>query len=322
MSGILTVGDRYGSSLLGLTEKGSALARLRGLSVSVVCFCPKFSNEETGLLIAAGARRVLHAAVDPEDLNGELPAAEALAGLIRRSAPDAVLFVSSVFMRNVAPMTAALLQCGLTADCTELSWDMDGRLLQIRPTFGGTRIATIVDRFGPAMATVRKGVFPPSVTNGLPGAEAERLELPEPPCRWLTQSITETVGGSRLSEAKVILSAGLGIGSAENFGRLCRLAESVGAAVGASRAAVAAGFAPYSCQIGQTGLSVRPELYCAFGISGAVQHLGGIVGAKRICAVNRDPEAPIHRYSDISVVADCMDAAERLLAELTLQNGG
>lgn len=317
MSGILTVVDCFGESLLGLTEKSAELARARGLSVTVLCFCPAITTAEAGMLKAAGARRILCAAENPKIMGGERSAAEALAGFIRRDASDAVLFLSSVFTQTVAPMTAALLHCGLTADCTALAWEERGGLMQTRPTFGGTRAATVVNRSGPVLATVRKGVFLPTVKTGLSGATVEAFSCPRHASVWIDEQELITAESTRLSDAKVILSAGLGIGSAENFGKLCRLAEKIGASVGASRAAVAAGFAPASCQIGQTGLSVRPDIYCAFGISGAVQHLSGITGAGSIFAVNRDPNAPIHQYSDISVISDCAEVLDCLFVELS-----
>ena len=315
MREILIAGDRVDSALVGLTEKDAALAAAGGCALTVLCFCLELTKEETGMFIAAGAGKVLQAALDPEDINSEQPAAEWLSAYVRQYSPAAVLFSGSLFLKTVAARAAVRLDCGLTADCTELSWDESGKLLQTRPTFGGRQLAVIGSRTEPVLATVRKGVFPPSVPEGQTAAEAERIPMPDLPVRWTETGKTEAAGAETLSGAKVILSAGLGIGSAENFRKLEKLAEKVGAAVGASRAAVAAGFAPPSCQIGQTGLSVRPQLYVAFGISGAVQHMSGLLGAKQIISVNRDPDAPIHRFSDLSLTADCTEVLDRLLKE-------
>ena len=125
--------------------------------------------------------------------------------------------------------------------------------------------------------------------------------------------LESTGSTSELTGAKIVLSGGIGLGSRENFEKLFTLARLTGAAVGASRAAVAAGYASYMHQVGQTGVSVNPELYIAFGISGAVQHLSGIMGANRIVAVNTDPKAPIHSYCDCSVIADCVEVLDSLI---------
>lgn len=128
-----------------------------------------------------------------------------------------------------------------------------------------------------------------------------------------TRIIEDAVFGTDLTGANIIVSGGLGMGSRENFKKLHTLADMLGAAVGASRAAVAAGYAGYAHQVGQTGVSVRPDIYIAFGISGAVQHLSGISGAKKIYAVNHDPKAPIHEYADFSVIADCTSVLDKLI---------
>jgi len=320
MSGILIAGTRYEPALLGLVEKGRTLADERGMPVTAVCFCPSLTDGEAGLLKAGGADRIIHIAMDPEDLNMEQTAIEILAEHIRQTSPAAVLFLNCVFLGVVAPGTAATLRCGLTADCTGLEWSEAGDLLQTRPTFGGKKLATIKSSGSPAMASVRKGVFAPTVSSAAAPCDIERVEAAPQNPMWMRQKVLEVIGTEDLSDAKLILAGGLGIGSRENFEKLKKIAGAVGASVGASRAAVAAGYAPYQYQIGQTGVTVQPELYCAFGISGAVQHLSGIMGAKRIYAVNRDPNAPIHAYSDYSLVADCESVLDSLIELLFVKD--
>ena len=151
------------------------------------------------------------------------------------------------------------------------------------------------------MATVRPGLFRPAENPRAPEVIREHYAPLEPRVRQT--AFTPYAEGLPLTQADVIFAAGLGIGSKEGFQKLQRIAERFGAAVGASRAAVDAGFAPYRCQIGLTGVTVCPKLYIAVGISGAVQHLAGMSGAERIVAVNPDPKAPIFDYADYGVVA-------------------
>ena len=227
-----------------------------------------------------------------------------------------MLFEYSVFTSSIAPAIAAALRRGITADCTELAWDDAYGLLQIRPTFGGRETAVNISKSAPYIATVRKGVFGCKKTAVRTSAKTfVRLTLDdagEEPFELL--KVLESTGStSELTGAKIVLSGGIGLGSRENFEKLFTLARLTGAAVGASRAAVAAGYASYMHQVGQTGVSVNPELYIAFGISGAVQHLSGIMGANRIVAVNTDPKAPIHSYCDCSVIADCVEVLDSLI---------
>lgn len=219
-----------------------------------------------------------------------------------------VLAPASVQMRAVMPMVAARLKAGLTADCTHLSMEK-GKLIQTRPAFGNSLMADIetVSRF--TFATVRENTFPPKKHNktgkiiGLNPDFSEKVKQIafEPFCQ-----------GMPLTAAKIIVAGGLGIGSKEGFQRLTALAQKLGGALAASRAAVDAGFAPYRCQVGITGATVCPELYIAIGISGAVQHLSGMSGAGKVIAINQDPKAPIFDYADYGIVANWEDAIKQL----------
>lgn len=256
------VTEKLSASALGLIRKAEELAKERSLALRVI------ELARTGLLSR------------PAELLKELTA------LFSQIGPTAILFEKTTLLSDIAPAFAALTGSGITADCTALEWDERYGLLQIRPTFGGRRIAVNRSLSPPYVATVRRGVF---------GGGA----------------ITDE-GGDDLETAPLVLSGGMGLGCKEHFDGLFRLAGKTGAEVGASRAAVAAGYVSYDRQIGQTGVSVRPLLYVAFGISGAVQHLSGILNAERVIAVNRDPAAPIHRFSDYSLIADAPEVLSAL----------
>ena len=311
------VGSEVSPSFMGLCAQASALANEQGLSLYAIVVNEALSDIETGRLKACGANRVMHIALSDADVNSEPAAVACLERLAGEEEPVFILFESSVFFCSVAPMLAARLDCGITADCTELSWSGERLLRLTRPAFGGKKLAHNENKNNPTLATVRKGVFKHIPVGDIVPEKAEQPACPAAGEYWLCKSLAQAVKSKMdLPGAKVIVSGGLGMGTKANYEKLYTLAEKLGASVGASRAAVAAGFAGYEHQVGQTGVSVRPEIYLAFGISGAVQHLAGISGAKYIYAVNSDPKAPIHEYSDYSVIADCVEVVDRLIAML------
>ena len=311
------IGSEVSPSFMGLCNNCSALAKEQGLQLYSIVVCEALTDAETGMLKACGADRVMHVALSDADANNEPAAVACLEKLAAEEEPVFVLFESSAFFCSVAPMLAAKLDCGITADCTELSWSGERLLRLTRPAFGGKKLAHNENKNNPTLATVRKGVFKYSPDNAGPAEKAEELNVPELDAHWACKSLEQAIKNKTdLAGAKIIVSGGLGMGTKANYEKLYVLAEKLGACVGASRAAVAAGFAGYEHQVGQTGVSVRPEIYLAFGISGAVQHLAGISGAKYIYAVNSDPKAPIHEYSDYSVIADCVEVVDKLIAML------
>lgn len=225
-----------------------------------------------------------------------------------------VLAPATVAMRNIMPMLAWRLNAGLTADCTAL--EMEGEtLLQTRPAFGNSLMASIRSLSPIQMATVRPGTFRPV---------ERKADTPEIiPEDGLTEtekvrelSFTEFAGGKPLSQANVILAGGMGLGSKEGFEKLAKLASKLGAGLAASRSAVDAGYAPFRCQVGMTGVTVCPRLYIAVGISGAVQHLAGMSGSEKVIAINSDPKAPIFGYADYGYVGDWETIIDRLLEEI------
>ena len=228
--------------------------------------------------------------------------------------PWAFLFPATAKGRMVAAMLSVNLKTGLTADCIELSVE-DGYLKQTRPAFGGSLMADILCKHSyPQMATVQKGVFPVPKEGSAGKAEIRKCALAEKKdgrIRVLKHN-GESSEETSLGEAKIVLAGGMGLETKENFALLKETAEMIGAVPAASRAAVNAGLAPYAWQVGQSGKTIRPEIYIACGISGAVQHLAGIQGAGCIVAVNKNQKAPIFDHADIGITEDCVTFLKNL----------
>ena len=224
-----------------------------------------------------------------------------------------VLAPATVFMRNVIPRLAHHLKVGLTADCTQLQLEGE-KLIQTRPAFGNSLMATIRTCSSIQMATVRTGVFPPEEKKILnPTVLREAFHLSEGSVTL--RALLRDTEGAPLSQGSIVVAGGVGIGSREGFQKLERLANQWGGALAATRGAVDAGFAPYACQVGMTGVTVCPKVYVAVGISGAVQHLAGMSGSEKVIAVNSDPKAPIFDYADLGIVADWETVIDQLLEE-------
>ncbi|MBC7340151.1 MAG: electron transfer flavoprotein subunit alpha [Firmicutes bacterium] len=260
-------------------------------------------------LIARGADEVL-VVDDPAlaDLREE-PVATALADLVRERKPEIFLFGATALGRSLAPRLAARLGTGLTADCTGLDIDPGRRILvQTRPAFGGNLMAVVVcPHHRPQMATARPRVFRPLAPDA--SRRGEVITFPVDGSRLLSRTrlldyaeeVTEMV---KLEDADIIVAGGRGLGGAEHFSLLFELARLLGGAVGASRAAVDAGWIPYYHQVGQTGKTVAPKVYIAVGISGAIQHLAGMSSADVIVAINKNPQAPIFKVANYGIVGD------------------
>lgn len=238
--------------------------------------------------------------------------ADFLAQKIKQWGSRIVLAPATIQMRNIMPILAWKLGAGLTADCTAL--EMSGEnLMQTRPAFGNSLMATIRALSEIQMATVRPGTY-----------RAE--ERPAPVVEVISEeytveeavkelSFSRFTQGKPLSQAEIIIAGGMGVGSKESFQKLEELAAKLGAGLGASRTAVDAGFAPFRCQVGMTGVTVCPKLFIAVGISGAVQHLAGMSGSGKVIAINSDPKAPIFDYADYGIVGDWETVIDQLLEE-------
>jgi electron transfer flavoprotein alpha subunit len=238
------------------------------------------------------------------------PYTDAICHLIDKYKPEIILMGATGQGRDLAGAVATIVKTGLTADCTGLGIDDKRNLMQTRPAFGGNIMATIMcDRFRPQMATVRPHVMPmPERQQGRKGAVIhEDFSLRE---EDVLVKIIEVLSDRHdiekidIAGAEVIVSGGRGLMNKENFSLLQELADELGGVVGASRSAVDAGWMPHGRQVGQTGKTVRPRIYIACGISGAIQHLVGMQDSDLIIAINRDPEAPIFQVATYGIVGD------------------
>jgi len=237
---------------------------------------------------------------------------QVLTGIIQKFKPEIVLTGATTIGRSLIPRVAVQLKTGLTADCTGLDIDEEkGMLLQTRPAFGGNILATIIcPNRRPQMATVRHKVMKEAEVNKKNTGEIIELDANEFNFKARTNlaDIVEVIEGTvNLAEADIIVSGGRGIGSQDNFKILEEFAKTIGAAVGASRAAVDSGYIPYSHQVGQTGKTVCPKIYFACGISGQIQHLVGMQSSDVIVAINKDPDAPIFKVATYGIVGDLFE---------------
>jgi electron transfer flavoprotein alpha subunit len=269
-----------------------------------------------------GARRV-HVNEDPAfaEYLAE-PAADCLAALVAEGRPDVILFGFSPDPREVAGRLAARLGTGLIANAMDVEAAGDGFVARV-PYFGGAKVATYRANTSPAIVLLRPKSFEISECGG----EAEVVEVSAAigdgsRRARIVETRTEAADKVKLEDARVVVSGGRGLGGPENFHYVEELADALGGAAGASRAIVDAGWVPYSMQVGQTGKTVRPGVYIAAGISGAMQHTVGMKGAKVIVAINKDPDAPILKMADLGVVGDALKILPKLTEAVRAKKGG
>lgn len=301
-----------------LLAKARELADGRGCAVSALLAGPA-PAPAARQLIEAGADTV-YACDDPR-LDGRDAALHArwVGDLIASHRPETVLFGATPFGRELAPMVAQLARTGLTADCTALALDAaSGLLEQTRPAFGGNLMATITcPEHRPQMATVRPGVFAAAVPDAARTGSVVATRLAPsaaPRVRLLDHEASRE--GASLAGAERLVVIGRGIGSKKNVPLMRHLADALGAQLGCTRPLVESGWLEYPHQVGQTGVSVAPKLLLSIGVSGAIQHVAGIGGARTIVAVNEDPSAPIFGVAHYQVVGDAIEIAEELVARL------
>ena len=327
--GVFVFAEQDGGTLadvsLELLSKGRELAEALDQHLAAVVCGHKLAKQPQDL-IAHGCDVVYVADDEALAVYRTLPYARVLCEVIEANSPDIVLFGASPTGRDLAPRVASRLRTGLTADCTNLrigdhtdpvsKTEYRDLLYQIRPAFGGNIIATIVTpNHKPQMATVREGVMrlpepDPSRTGDIVPVRVELDDEAE------AVRILERVRAERtvnLKGAKVIVSGGAGVGSAEGFELIRELAHALGGEVGASRAAVDAGHIGRDHQVGQTGTTVRPKLYIAAGISGSVQHRAGMSEAGKIIAINTDPDAPIFSFAHYGIVGDLFEVIPMMI---------
>lgn len=235
----------------------------------------------------------------------------ALAAIIAKAQPAIVMFGATGWGKEVSARVAAKLDWGLATDCTAAQME-NGALVLTRPMFAGKAIAQVKANGFPVMVSMRPNIIPPvEADKSAAPVEAVAVTLKEPRAK-VVETVVKQKSKVDLGEASVVVSGGRGVKGPEGFVPLNELADTLNAAVGASRAAVDAGWIDYTHQVGQTGKTVAPKLYLAAGISGAIQHLAGMSSSKVIVAVNKDPDAPIFKVADYGIVADLFDVVPAL----------
>ena len=297
--------QKVGIELIGIASK---LAADLGQDVVAVLL----GKEVKGLaenLIHHGANKVICVEDPILEHYATEPYTKALNAIVEAKKPEIVLYGATSIGRDLAPRVSARVHTGLTADCTKLEIDPETKLLLMtRPAFGGNIMATIVCKeFRPQMATVRPGVMQalPTDTSRTGEVELFKVEFTDADMNIkIREVIKEKHAKVDITEAKVLVSGGRGIGNAEYFDVLKELADELGGLVTSSRANVDAGWIGRERQVGQTGKTVRPDLYMACGISGAIQHLAGMEDSEFIVAINKDAQAPIFDVADLGVVGD------------------
>jgi electron transfer flavoprotein alpha subunit len=310
---------------LELVCKGAELARELNVKTEAVLLGQNL-DPLVATLHAYGCDNVF-VADDPRlGLFSALPYAKVIVDLVNKEKPNIFMFGATPVGRSLAPRIASKLLAGLTADCTDLRIDdfedkaqkkvLKQKLMQIRPAFGGNIIATIATSWDdPQMVTVREGVMRLDEPEEGRTGDVTPVEINLDDADLLMDIIerSKTERSVNLKGSQIIVSGGYGVGSKEGFDLIKRLAATVGGVVGASRAAVDAGWIDHDHQVGQTGVTVRPRLYIACGISGSVQHRAGMAESSKIVAINSDPDAPIFSVAHYGIVGDLHDVIPKLI---------
>ncbi|MBP1925974.1 electron transfer flavoprotein alpha subunit [Sedimentibacter acidaminivorans] len=310
---------------LELIGKGKELAKDLQTTVTAVLL-GKDMLDEAKKLNYAGADKVIYIDDDALDVYMTEPYVHALHTVVMDKKPEIVLFGASAIGRDLAPRVSARVHTGLTADCTSLDIAQDDddkeklNLMMTRPAFGGNIMATIAcPNFRPQMATVRPGVMKEAeyTENNKVNIEEYKVNMPAG-CKnvEILDTIKIIQEKMNIEDANVLVSGGRGMRGPENYPILEELADLLGGTISASRAAVDAGWVPKDRQVGQTGKTVRPNLYIACGISGAIQHLAGMEESDYIIAINKDEYAPIFEVADVGIVGDIFKVVPALIEEL------
>ncbi|WP_069650050.1 electron transfer flavoprotein subunit alpha/FixB family protein [Caloranaerobacter ferrireducens] len=305
---------------LELIGKGREIAKKIGESVTAVILGYNI-KDKIDTLIYYGADEVIY--IDDEILDVYMtePYTKALTEVIKSRKPEIFLIGATAIGRDLAPRVSARIHTGLTADCTSLDIEEETRnLLMTRPAFGGNLMATIVcPDHRPQMSTVRPGVMPllEKDENRVGKIEEFKVNFSKEDINVeILEIVKEKKQKIKIEEASVLVAGGRGIGKPEKFELLKKLADKLDGLIAASRAVVDAGWIDREHQVGQTGKTVRPDLYIACGISGAIQHLAGMEESDFIIAINKDPEAPIFEVADIGIVGDVNKVIPALIEEI------
>ena len=310
-----------------LCSKGRKLANELGVNLEAIVIGDDVKDLEQQLY-PLGVD-VIHQAKDTRLFPfSSMPHTSIVVNLFKQEQPQVALFGATSVGRDLAPRVASSLRCGLTADCTSLEIGehedkkvgktYQNLLYQIRPAFGGNIIATIVNpETRPQMATVREGVMKKEVFKADHKGTIKPIDVKKftTDADFVCQIIDRHIEQQKVNikGAQIIVSGGYGVGSKENFQLLFDLAAAIGGEVGATRAAVDGGFVEHERQIGQTGVTVRPKLYIACGISGAVQHRAGMEESAKIISINTDPKAPINAIADYTITGDLNEVLPKMI---------
>jgi electron transfer flavoprotein alpha subunit len=315
MSEILVLAEHDGDSVKKVTLELLTLARRFGEPAAV--WLGDGAQGGRDRLAEFGAAKVYVADGDGVTDYPVAPAAEVLASLVAQASPAAVLIAATAEGKEVAGRLAVKTGSGILTDAVDLAPGDDGPVAE-QSIFGGAIVVKSRVRAGTPIVAVRPNAVTPEPSPGAAELAPVAVELSE---AAKGARITERVTQERserpeLTEASIVVSGGRGVGGSENFALIEKLADSLGAAVGASRAATDAGWYPHQFQVGQTGKTVSPQLYVAVGISGAIQHRAGMQTAKTIMVINKDPEAPIFELADFGVVGDLFKVVPQLTDEI------
>lgn len=306
---------------LELIGKARDLADVQKSKVIAVALGDNITEKQAQDLIAYGADEAIIANHKLLKTYRNEPYTKVLNKIISETKPDSALFGASTIGRDLAPRISARLHTGLTADCTGLEIEEStGLLLMKRPAFGGNLFATIIcPNHKPQMATVRPGVMQKKEKNSARAGKITNIKV-ELDNSSLTYEVLEEVAlpktKKNIEDATILVSAGRGMGSQANLDKLDELANALGATVSGSRAVVDSGWIEQSQQVGQTGKTVRPEIYFALGISGAIQHVAGMEESEYIIAINKNAGAPIFEAADLGLVGDVNQIVPELIRAL------
>ncbi len=318
MAEVLVLVDSADGTVKKSTFELLTAARSLGEPSAVVIGAPGTAAALNDQLAEYGAGKVYVAESDDIAGYSVAPAAEALAAVVEQASPAAVLVSSSLEGKEIAARLAFKIGSGVLTDAVAV--DADGATQNI---FGGGITVQSKVTTGIPVVTLRPNSFAPEASSGAAEEVAVSVTLSDAAkAAKITDRVVEEKGSRpQLSDASVVVSGGRGIGKADNFSIIEVLADTLGAAVGASRAVVDAGWVGHQLQVGQTGVTVSPQLYIAVGISGAIQHRAGMQTSKTIVAINKDPEAPIFELADFGVVGDLFTVAPQLAEEINKRKG-
>jgi electron transfer flavoprotein alpha subunit len=308
--------DKVTTTSLEMLAKASEVGKAEAILLGPA------TDDTVAILAKHGASKIYHCADAVYKDYLTLPAAETVVELIQKYSPAVMLFASSYAGRDLVANLSARLDCGAITDVGDFQLK-DGSIEATIPALGASyqNTSTLVSQ-GTKLLVVRPKSFEPKINEQplaveeVPAATDEGLRKVH-----MKERVVVKREGPSLEGAKIVISGGRGLKGEEQFSILKELADVLGGAVGASRAAVDAGWVPYAMQIGQTGKTVKPDVYFAVGISGAVQHLSGMKTSKYIITINKDPEAPIFQYSDFGIVGDLFKVVPQLIEELKKRKG-